>query len=318
MSPELAARVESAVTGRRVDARERASSARVVAIVRGLVLLVIVGVAAAIVIGRQRAARQLEADRAAILDSLHARGAGVNDEAKSAVTRDEAWLLGSAGAFEGELVDPSLRAPGAFAALLARPAIYVRGPIDSFTGSIGIARATKASTKDALLLCLIDPPSARSESALLVRVRTAYAGGLPFEQRTSNVRELAEAHEALRVLAPAWDQSVRRADDTQELSKLRTELERTPIEQGKQALLASVMIVAMDEPAPANGPPAELDGERPHDVRLVVVDLASASVVLRTRKHVDPSGWSVTSRSVYAGALDGCALAFDVRAGLLK
>ncbi len=306
MSPELAARVESAVTGKRLSARERASSARIVAVVRALVIVVIGGVVASIVIARRQSARELEAMRQRILDDVHQKGGGVTEADRAATSRDEAWLLKSSGAYEGE------RAYGDLTELFARPAVYVRGSTDAFTTSNGVARAIKSSTKDSLLACLITPPTARTEKALMERVRVVYDGGAAFEKQTANVRELAEADAALRVLSPEWEQSVRRADDLLELSRRKTEFERAPLDLGIQALRASTLIIAMDETSNSTGP-SELDGERPHDVRLVVIDLIASKVLLSARKRVDPSVWSPTVRANYASGIDGCAFAFDLR-----
>ncbi len=306
MSPDLAARVESAVTGRRQSSRERASSARVVAIVRALVILVIGTIVASIVVARRQSARELEAMRQRIMDDVHAKGAGVTEADRTATSRDEAWLLKSSGAYEGELAYADLTE------LFARPAVYVRGTTDAFTTSSGVSRAIKSSVKDALLSCLVSPPSARTEKALMERVRGVYQGGAAFEKQTANVYELADANASLRVLSPNWEQSVRRADDLLELTQRKTELERAPLDQGVKALRATTLIAVMDETSNATGP-AELDGERPHDVRLIVVDLVASKVRLRTRKRVDPTVWSLSVRANYASGIDGCAFAFDLR-----
>jgi hypothetical protein len=127
------------------------------------------------------------------------------------------------------------------------------------------------------------------------------------------VARLADAQAGLRVLSPEWEARVRAADDDVALGKLRTELERAPLEKAKQALKAEYLVVVMDETGTGSGP-SELDGERPHDVRVAIVDLGAGRVLLRTRKHVDPSAWSVKGRTQWAIGLDECALAIDVRA----
>jgi hypothetical protein len=73
-----------------------------------------------------------------------------------------------------------------------------------------------------------------------------------------------------------------------------------------------MLLMVMDESGDGKGP-TELDGERPHDVRVALVDLASARMVLRLRRHVDPAWIGTAARSEHASGLDGCALAFDVR-----
>jgi hypothetical protein len=69
----------------------------------------------------------------------------------------------------------------------------------------------------------------------------------------------------------------------------------------------------MDEPGDRSIP-AELDGERPHHVRVGLVDLASKKQLLALRRKVDPSWLSPTARAEYASGIDACTLALDVRA----
>ena len=64
--------------------------------------------------------------------------------------------------------------------------------------------------------------------------------------------------------------------------------ERAPIAGAKRAAKAPLLVFAMDEPGDGRGP-TELDGERPHEVRVGVVDLAAAKLLLRLRRRVDPS-----------------------------
>jgi hypothetical protein len=69
----------------------------------------------------------------------------------------------------------------------------------------------------------------------------------------------------------------------------------------------------MDEAGDPNVP-AELDGERPHDVRVALVETKTGRALLRMHAHVDPSVWNAGTRPEYASGLDACALAFDARA----
>jgi DNA mismatch repair protein MutS2 len=55
-----------------------------------------------------------------------------------------------------------------------------------------------------------------------------------------------------------------------------------------------------------------------HQVRVAVVDLRAQRVLLRARKRVDPNWLAESTRSTFATAVDGCALAFDVRAALAR
>jgi len=110
---------------------------------------------------------------------------------------------------------------------------------------------------------------------------------------------------------------VRSAPDAAELARLRKELQRAPVDRAKQAVGAQMLLAAFDEPGERGGP-TELDGERPHAVRIVLVDLAAEKVLLRIKKRVDPAWISVERRPTYASGLDGCALAFDVHESLRK
>jgi hypothetical protein len=73
--------------------------------------------------------------------------------------------------------------------------------------------------------------------------------------------------------------------------------------------------LVVDEPGDAKAA-AELDGERPHAVRVIVTDLASDQLQLRFRHDVDPSWLSAGARAEYASGIDSCALALDLRAAL--
>ena len=75
------------------------------------------------------------------------------------------------------------------------------------------------------------------------------------------------------------------------------------------------MLFAIDEPGEA-GVAAELDGERPHQVRIGVVDLAADKVLLRLRRKVDPSWISSNARAEFASGIDSCGLALDVHAAV--
>ena len=73
MSPELAARIDASVRGRRSKGGA-ASSARVTAIVRLVLFAGIVSGVTSLVSWRRGEGKRIERDRAALLDALHARG----------------------------------------------------------------------------------------------------------------------------------------------------------------------------------------------------------------------------------------------------
>ena len=318
MHPELAARIEASVRGVEYKpGAPRRLSPRLVSLARAALVLVVALGVTMVVTGRRRDREELERTRRTLLDTVGAQSAWLSPEDKDAVTRDESWLMRSSGEYEGDLVSPELRAPGALTAALARPTVYVRGALGAFKSPRLIADAAGTSGKDSLLLCLMDPPASRVEKVLFEKVRVAYGGGPALEDRTSNVRRLHEAIVGLPLLLPPWSERVRSAPDGAELARLKREVERTPIVRAKQAVRAELLLAALDEPSDGGGP-TELDGERAHAVRIVLVDLASEKVLLRTKKLVDPTWISLAKKSTYASGLDSCGLAFEVHEGLGK
>jgi len=311
MDPALAARIEASVTGRRGTRRSAARTRRIVSLARLVLVFSVAFAVYAFVIGRRESRRALERARAALLESVRAQSASLAPEDHGTIARAESWLVSLSGAYEGDLVSSDLAAPGALAATLARPLVYVRGPTAALGSPTEIARAAAASTKDPLVLCLLEPPESRSEKALLDKVRVAYAGGWNLENRTPNVRRLDDAVVGLPFLLPPFAERVRAVDDAEELARIRAEFERAPIDRAKQAAAARLLLVALDEPGDGSGP-TELDGERPHPVRVMLVDLAGSKVLLRSRHVVDPNAFAPARRATYAGGLDSCALALDV------
>lgn len=307
MAPELAARIASSVRGRR--ARSTPLSPRVVSVLRLGFLLLALGVVSSLIVTRYQDGHALERERSALLDTVHAQAASLTEDDKGSLTRAQTWLARFSGAFEGDLVDRELQSPGALAAFLSLPAVYVRGPLEAARSGTTLAEPMLASVKDSLLLCLVERPPSRTEKAMIGKVRIAYSGLI--EQRTTNVHRLHDADAGLRVLLLPWAERVRAARDLSGVVLLRREFEQAPIEKAKQAARARLLILALDEPADGGGP-ADLDGERAHEVRVGLVDVASGRILLRTRKRVDPSAWSPAARAEYASGLDGCGLAVDV------
>lgn len=311
MDPALAARIEASVSGRTRKPGEPRLSPRLVALVRVVLVLVVAFAGYAVVGARRRDRQEIERTRAGLLGAVRAQAASLTPEDRGSVVRAESWLMRFTGAYEGDLVADELAASRALKATLARPAIYVRGQLGSFVNPAQIKEAAALSTKDALLLCLMDPPDSKAEKVLLGTVRIAYSGGVAMEEHTANVRRLEDAVAGLPLLAPQWSERVRATDDPAELARLRRELDRASIDRAKQAARAGLLVLAMDEPSDGGGP-TELDGERAHAVRIGVVDLAASRILLRMRKLVDPSWISLAKKSEYASGLDSCGLAFDV------
>ncbi len=310
MDPSLAARIEASVTGRRRGPGQLRWSPRMVSSLRFGAVAAALVLVSWLVINRYHDRQKLSHDRAALLDAVRAESATLRDEDHRFVARAESLLVRFAGPYEGDLVSDELRIPKAIREIVSRPAVYVRGPLGAFSSSVKIAEAALASTKDAFLLCLVEPPGSRAEKVLLGKVRTAYSGGSLVEQRTSNVTRLSDAEVGLPFLEASWAERVRRAPEHDDIARLRRQLKNAPIDAARRAARASVFVIAMDEPDGEG--PTELDGERAHGVRIGLVDLASAKILLRIRKRVDPTWISSATRADYASGLDGCALALDV------
>lgn len=312
MNPALAARVTASVTGQKPSAMGRASSSIVRRLVAWGRVVLVLALAVAGYLGvttYQRVHRELDEKRTELLTAVANAQADVTAKDRGAIDRAIPLVNRLAGPYEGDVA----AVPG-LAGELTRPSMYLRGSIDTTRTKESVPGAAVASGKDALLLCLLDPPATRSEAAVLDKVRFVHAGGAPFEERTANVRRMNDALVGLPLLSSQFDARVRAAEDVSELTKLRKELERVPLDRAKRALRSELLIVALDERGNGTGP-TELDGERPHDVRVAVVELESGRVLLRAKRHVDPSFIEVNKRPVYSTGADGCALGFDLRSG---
>ena len=318
MDPALAARIEASVRGRhRLTAAGATMPPRLVAVLRFAFVLGVVVLTCWFAIARRQDRREIDGTKAALLASVHGRAATLTAEDRGAVARMESWLVRFSGPYEGDLVADELRAPGAITALLARPSVYVRGPIAMFAEPATVAKVAAMSAKDALLLCLLEPPDSHVEKTMLSTVRIAYGRGATMEEHTPKVRRLHDAEVGLPFLLPAWSERVLVAEDPNELLRLRRDFEKAPIEAAKEAVRAGLLLFVMDEQGDGAGP-TELDGERAHAVRVGIIDLAAARTVLRLRKLVDPTWISLAKKSEFASGLDGCGLALDVHESVRK
>jgi hypothetical protein len=313
MSPELARRVQASVNGRRTTPGGRRAP-HVIVLVRLTVLVSAGLLAASVLYVRQRDARERESERASLATNAARRRAELTAEDQKTLARIEGSLVRAAGAYEGDLLSEGLHAPGALAALVSRGAVYVRGEQGGFKNAAGVADAAKSSTKDAFLLCLLDPPPTRAEKALLAKVRIAYSTRGELESASERVRPLADAVTGLPFLSGTFAERVRSASDVGELRRLQRAFDKAPLDAAIAAAKTRLLVFVLDEPSPLGGP-VELDGEKAHTVRVGVVDLTNESTLLRLRKRVDPA-WISPARADYARGLDSCALALDVHESL--
>ena len=310
MDPELALRIEASVRGDKKGGA-RGVSPRLVALARVAVVLAIGGAVWGMIRAKRHEQAELEGARQSILAVVTPRASALTPDDRAALVVMDSWLARGSARYDGDFVDEGMRAPGALAAVMAKQSVYVRGALGSFVNPARINEAAAASSKDALLLCLTEPPASKQEKVLLGPVRTAYQNAGVVEQHTPNARRLNDARVGLPIMMPDWSARVRAADTAPELSRLKRELDHTPLDRASAALRAGILIYAMDEPSDGGGP-TELDGERAHTVRLGIVDLTTSKLLLRMRKPVDPSFISPARKAEYATGLDSCALVVDV------
>lgn len=312
MNPALAARVEASVTGRPNDPNARARKRRrATAIARVLLVVAVTWTLWGGFGAWRRSRHEVEAARTRLLARARSEAASLTDVDKVAAARVEAWLVRMAGPWDGDFASEELRDAGLAKLLDTEGSIYLRAPIEALSRPSALPGAAASSMKDSLLFCLADPPSARTEAVLLDKVRTSYGDSSAVEAKTSRARRYGELLAGMPFLLPPWSESVVRASDGDAIARLQRDFDRAPIARAKEAARARLLVVAVDEASTGSGP-TELDGERPHAIRLFVVDRAADRVLLRARKPVDPSWISVAKRPHYARGLDGCAFAFDV------
>ena len=314
MSPELAARVQASVEGRR---RRTGREARAPRDFRCFASAPLPHCRRdfRLTLSLRRAHRELESQRAALLERVRRESDELSPDELAAPQRMLPWLALLSARYEGDSVADELRPSAAFSASIARPTVYVRGPLSSFGDASRVTESASGSFKDAFVLCLNAPPSERSEKLLRVKARAAYSGRGEEMKSTLHVQRLMDALVGLPYLGSEWESRVRNADSREALDKLQRNFERAPLDGARLAARARLLLFVMDEPSDKAGP-SELDGERPHDVRVTMVDLVKREVLLRLRRRVDPGWVSPATRAEYANGVDSCALALDVRAAV--
>jgi hypothetical protein len=315
MSPQLAARVLESVTGRRISGSSK-RLAPLTAVLRLAAVAVLVGVVALVVFVQHQRTQKLERDRSALLDAMRAAGATLTRGDRELRGRVEAALSAQAvAAYAGDTFADDLRHEPRLAAELALPTLYVRGPLDGLASPTRLSQVAPGSFKDALLLCLIDPPDARTEKALKAKARAALSQGKG-AAAMAHVERLDPLLQALPLLGPAWRERIETAESAVALAGYQKLFDVAPIGAAVRAAKARQLLAVMDEPGDPKAP-AELDGERAHPVRVTLTDLSTGQIRLRYRGSVDPTWLSAAARAEYASGIDGCALALDLRNAVL-
>jgi len=307
MSPELAARVQAAVSGR--HARGRPVKALLRFLTFAFVLVSVVG----IVRFRQQRLQSLERERAELLATLEQAGRSLTRSDRELERRvASAVALESSPAYAGDQLPDEPRRDADLTEMLAPPTLYLRGSLDALARPDRLRDVASSSSKDAFVLCLLAPPDDRSERSLRLKASSAAAQSKSSLQVSAHVERLAPLLQALPLLGRDWTERVKSAETSEAVETLAKLVAAAPLAAAVRAAKARQLLLVLDETAAATGP-TELDGERAHPVRVALVDLSNGESRLRFRGKVDPSGLSDQARAQYASGIDSCALAVDFR-----
>lgn len=315
MSPELAARVLASVSGRRssgTPTRRRP----ITALLRMATFALLATAVGLLLHHRQRTKNELEGARKTLAHTLRTQASALTPADHGTLARVEAAISAqSAPAYAGDFVAEDLRSDEQLLAALRLPTLYLRGPREGLAKPGNLPQLALDSGKDAFALCLLQPPRERTEKALRSKARSARALGKNVDI-TGNIERVAPLFQALPLLSADSLRLAETAETITELTRLRKGFEAAPVGAAVRAAKARQLLTVMDEVGDPNAL-TELDGERPHPVRVVLTDLSSGNVRLRFRGNVDPSWISPNTRAEYASGIDSCSLALDVRRAAL-
>lgn len=306
MSPALAARVQAAVSGRQARRRPLKSLLRILTF--GFVVASVVGV----VHFRQQRLQRLETQRGELLATIERAGQSLTRTDRELPARVAAAIASEAStSYLGDHLPQELRNEARLMEALSQPTLYVRGALDALARPERVNEVAASSSKDALVLCLLAPPDARTEKALRLKASAAYAQRKGLEV-TQHVERLAPLLQALPLMGREWSRRIQAAETAPALQTLQKLVDAAPLAAAVRAAKARQLLLVVDETGSSAGP-TELDGERAHPVRVVLTDLTNGAPRLRFRQTVDPSWLSDQARAQYASGIDSCALALDLR-----
>jgi len=313
MSPQLAARVLAAVRGEHGGGASRQRPLK--ALLRLLTVAALISSVSLFAYYRSKSTTELGQARSALLGAMLQQSSRLTRTDTELAGRVEAAVaLHSAPTYAGDQIADDLRTDTQLAAALSQPTLYLRGPLDGLSRPGRIAELAASSFNDAFVLCLLTPPDTRTEKALRVKASAAGAQG-PSMQVAAHIERVEPLLRALPFLGPAFKARVVAAESSASVATLQRYFESAPIAAAVRAAKARQLLLVIDEPGDAKGP-TELDGERPHPVRIVLQDLSNDEVRLRLRRGVDPGWLSDNARALFANGIDSCALALDVRTAL--
>lgn len=308
MHPELKRRVRLSLSS---DLRERAGGQSVRQghwAVRMMVAMGVLGLVSFLVLTYRQSRAELARERAQLLSDYQQQIKPFDAEFRARTEKVERLLVHAHEPYVGDWIDPGLKHTGALDALLAQPLGYVRGPLRGFLGDAERRQTSKDGGPEALIRCLIDPPSSIKESELLRHLGRIYQP----KRFVGRFYEFERAREAFALLDTEFEDEIKHVGRMKELLAHRRELREQKLGQAAEVRQARLFVSVFDEPKD-RGAAADFDGEAAHYLRLSIVDLDNPRVWLRVRRQVDPQWISEKSRLAYSRELDSCRLAYELR-----
>lgn len=283
-------------------------------------LLALAAVVGGFVAHRIVSARALDADRRALLAKQRAVAATLGAEWTPLRDRLEGAILGAAGDYAGDRVDPSARR-GTFR---SQPGLYLRLRVADARDAASVRRVAADARKDAFATCFLREPNDRAARG------EADAGA--FAEQPWN---LGQAYAATRVLSDDWIHDVEGADDDLRMRIFQEQYDKAlggevplAVEIVKQA---QFFLLALDEDVPEaashveSGPITEEALQLVvHPTRVHLFELPSGRELVRLRRSGDaqviPAGERVISDPEMVDAMqrqaNNCSLAGQIDASL--
>src|SRR4051812_10529339 len=240
MSPALAARVQTAVSGRAARGRP------LKALLRFLTLTFVIVSASGVVHFRRQRVQRLETERAQLLSTLEQAGNSLDRSDRELPQRvATAIALQSTPSYLGDQLPEVPFRDAELTEVLALPTLYVRGPLDALARTDRLSEVAAGSSKDAFLLCLLAPPEARTEKALRLKASAAAAQGKSTLQASAHVERLAPLLQALPILGRQWADRVRDAETSETLEKLAKLVAAAPLTAAVRAAKARQLLLVL-------------------------------------------------------------------------
>lgn len=312
MGPQLRARIETSLTGRRSEKRRAKVTPLIVATLRAGLLLFAIAMTVSFFVKKRGQESRVSTLRAEVLAAHDKASSGLRKRDKELRQRVEIAVAQALNTYRGDVLSEEVRDPALFRELLQKPGIYLRASIRDLKKPEGLKLAAENSLKDAFLVCLLDPPPGTKEREMVERVYVAYRSGPELDKATLPFFRLQAGLAFLPIFEAPWRESVLHAKELSGLQYLKKTIERAPIDVARAVARSETMLILLDEEK-LPGSPSEFDGSSKHFVQVHLVKLDSQTTVLRLRRLVDPEWISENRRLRYASGLLACRLAKELR-----